>query len=268
MERTSRNRRVLSGKPSSRGVNRTPDAWFDKKLARYALAGGALLAAPLAAKADIIYSGALDEVASDGGSISVSMDSSATIDFTLNTYLWNYGGYGSFGGESYTEPNTGTTLESAPLASGASVGSGNTFGGAFTLFEDYGYYSEYSYEYSSSGCGYKGEYPCYATGYSGPYYNTYGSWPDSGTPYYLGVSFTRGGQTYYGWAEVATYVTTGSAEVVLYGYAFNDVAGASILAGEMTNPVPEPKPTMALLALGAVGVMALRRRRNAARKPA
>ena len=45
-------------------------------------------------------------------------------------------------------------------------------------------------------------------------------------------------------------------------YAYEDVAGASILAGDMGSPaIPEPG-SLALAGLAAAGVMAARRRRR------
>lgn len=78
------------------------------------------------------------------------------------------------------------------------------------------------------------------------------------TPFdgYLGFSLDAGGGNfYYGWAHIQT---TGSAQFTLFGFAYEDTANTPIGAGV----VPEPAHTAALLATGAVGLAALRKRRQ------
>ena len=71
---------------------------------------------------------------------------------------------------------------------------------------------------------------------------------------FLGLKFDFIGETFYGWVGVEVDQTDYTATVT--GYAYEDTGG-DILAGE----VPEPSP-LALLAMGATGVAALRRRRK------
>jgi hypothetical protein len=89
-----------------------------------------------------------------------------------------------------------------------------------------------------------------ATTPSGPWYGFSG-------PGYLGLSFTAGSQQYLGWAELQLDSSAPSA--TLLGYAYNDQAAAPINAGD-TGAAPEPA-SLSLFALGAAGVLALRRRR-------
>ena len=74
---------------------------------------------------------------------------------------------------------------------------------------------------------------------------------------YLGVEFQIAGQTHYGWVQID--VNDEANEATINGYAYEDVAGAAIHAGT----VPEPG-SLAMLAIGAAGIAARRRRKAAA----
>jgi hypothetical protein len=82
---------------------------------------------------------------------------------------------------------------------------------------------------------------------------------------FAGIRFTQAGNTHFGWIRL--HVTTGPSDAVTataIDWAYNDVAGASILAGEgVTAATPEPSTvSMALLAAGAAGVLSWRKRRK------
>lgn len=113
-----------------------------------------------------------------------------------------------------------------PLAAGAPITLANTTSSSTALMK------------SSSG----------PPSYSGPWANT-----SSG---YLGLKFTTSGQTYLGWADISIDRATPS--LTLHSYAYNDTPNTSIAAGQ----VPEPS-SLALFAAGAVGILALRKRRKA-----
>jgi hypothetical protein len=245
---------------------------FDRKLARYALAGSALLAAPMAADAEIVFSGPVDEVVSNGGYLSVSFDKSAETDFTLTAELYNSGGGYYATAEGYTFVGS----DSAGVTIGAVTGNIGPSTYLPTVgYMSLNYYETYyddvekyrSYQYS---CGHSNfGRTDYCTGYSyyyveeGPYVESGGVLPiDSGSPYYLGFDFTRSGNTFYGWAQVETYVTANSAEVELIDYAYNNTPSTPILAGDEASPVPEPS-SIALFAMGAAGLAVLRRRTQA-----
>ena len=72
---------------------------------------------------------------------------------------------------------------------------------------------------------------------------------------YLGVRFDIGGNTHYGWIQVQVPADVTFATIT--GYAYEDVADAQITAGA----IPEPG-SLALLAIGAAGLAAWRKKRN------
>ena len=82
---------------------------------------------------------------------------------------------------------------------------------------------------------------------------------------YLGIRFnnTATQQVDYGWILLSTNAPQGNPATIL-GYAYNNTAGGSILAGQ----VPEPGTTAMLglgtVGLGAAGLRAWRRRQQAA----
>lgn len=80
----------------------------------------------------------------------------------------------------------------------------------------------------------------------------------SGGPGFLGLQITLGGQLHYGWAQAALNADSSAPNTfTLFDYAYESDANTPIQAG--AKPVPEPS-TIALLAAGATGVVALRRR--------
>jgi len=77
----------------------------------------------------------------------------------------------------------------------------------------------------------------------------------------IGFEFTATDGTHYGWADVL--ISDGS--LTVNEWAYNATPGASIPAGEDAGPVPEPAQSatgLGLLALGAAGVSAYKRRRQ------
>lgn len=93
--------------------------------------------------------------------------------------------------------------------------------------------------------------------------STGGQWPSNLVdPRFVGLQFLIGGQTHYGWARVGVDVDgpAGVAQGVVYDWAYDDTPGAAITTPG-TASVPEPS-SLALFALGAAGVAALKRRRR------
>jgi hypothetical protein len=100
---------------------------------------------------------------------------------------------------------------------------------------------------------------------------------------YLGLAFTIHGKTHYGWARLSVHVVSHRfISSTLTGYAYETIAGKSIIAGKtkgpaddptnddfgsgasQTSPIPDKsKPaTLGMLALGAQGVPLWRRKES------
>ena len=85
-------------------------------------------------------------------------------------------------------------------------------------------------------------------------YNGYGGFGSTAGPVrgFIGIRFAAAGNTHYGWVDL----TVGEAEgIIFHGAAFEDTPDTAIEAGA----IPEPG-SLALLAVGAAGLMGRRRR--------
>jgi hypothetical protein len=221
---------------------------LDSKLVRYALAGSAVLGAPAAADATIIYSGVVNSniVVSGGGpassSLPVTLDGSLT-DFTLAV---DVGMGGDLARTSVSGP--GSTYFVADgvgpqaLTLGTLISAANATGPGGFLSRSFA---------------------------SSPFSAKSGNWSADAGPGvevsgYLGLEFDISGSAHYGWAQLVIAVdgTLGPlASVTLVDYAYEDQPGVGIMAGETVSAVPEPSG-LALFAMGAAGLMALRRIRQ------
>ncbi|BBO86543.1 hypothetical protein DSCO28_71090 [Desulfosarcina ovata subsp. sediminis] len=96
---------------------------------------------------------------------------------------------------------------------------------------------------------------------AGRSFNDYGYWTGlGGQSGYIGVEFGVNNK-YYGWIEVS--INAAGDTLTLHSWAYEDEAGKAIAAGDTGSPVPIPG-SLALLASGAAGLAALRRRKAAA----
>jgi hypothetical protein len=202
---------------------------FEKKLIRYTLVGSALLGFPLASHAGIVYSGLLN--------VNMGPDSIEYVDIDgLAISAVSSPGAdftiqtSSFRSNSFTNVGGigGTFFNDGltPLAAGASITLANT---------------------SSDNNGSLSKSP----NYQGPWANLTGS-------AYLGIRFQISGEDHFAWAQLA--ISPSASSVLLKDFAFNDAAGEGINTGQQA---PEPA-SLLLFATGAAGILALRRRRNAA----
>jgi hypothetical protein len=115
----------------------------------------------------------------------------------------------------------------------------------------------------------------YGFGTAGPFYTSYGPWREA-THSYLGLRFTIGGQTHFGWARLNVASTAKGVYAAVTGYAYETVPNKPIVTGKTSgsaknrtsassNPASSngSKPASAslgLLAYGSLGLDAWRRR--------
>jgi hypothetical protein len=113
---------------------------------------------------------------------------------------------------------------------------------------------------------------------SGTEYGSTGRWRNVSNRF-LGLKFTISGQVHFGWARLSVVSGNGKITAALTGYAYETVAGKPILAGQTKgpdetaalanknvaaplSPSSEQFPSLELLALGASGLTAWRKREN------
>jgi hypothetical protein len=210
---------------------------FEKRLVRYAMAGSAVLGVPAVSHASTIFSGSVNQQITSGNSpFALSLDGSA-IDFTISASGTEVQVYPQ-NGATFLAPSDGSNPYA--LAAGAEI-------------------------YANAVTTTTGKLSAYVTY---PEHLYVGNWSHTGSPAYLGVVFQISGATHVGWAQIATSVTTTMASAELIDYAYNSVAydgtnavASSIAAGDTGAPEPS---SLALYALGAAGIAALRRRRKSA----
>ena len=207
---------------------------FEKRLVRYAMAGSAVLGVPAVSHAStILFQSVNQPITTSNSPFAVSFDGSAT-DFTIAASEIGVQGVQAYvqNGSVFLGPAGFNPLA---LAMGAEIYANSTTTSIGKL----------------------------ATVYNSGYY---GNWPHTGSPAYLGVVFQISGATHVGWAQIATSVSSAMSSAELIDYAYNTVAydgtnavESSIAAGETGTPEPS---SLALYALGAAGILALRRRRK------
>ncbi|MFN7919530.1 MAG: PEP-CTERM sorting domain-containing protein [Bryobacteraceae bacterium] len=218
-------------------VARDPRSGFDKKLAAYALAGGALFGIPEAASAGVIVvvpqTPIAISVATGEGSahLDLDLDGDLTTDFTIHAVSTpGEGNSNGYYNEIYATAAAGNALvvtgKKNYFARGYTTGTlpapGASFNYGGTLLKAYDY--------------------------GGPIF-TSGDWMNSlRESRFLAVQFLHNGSLTGGWIEIATAI--GSADAQINSWAYDDPAVA-----------PEPS-SMALFAAGAAGVAAFRRRKK------
>ena len=199
----------------------------------YTAAGGASLAVVASAGAEIIYSG-LQNLTVNAPLIG---SNSVHINIGTGAGIYAVAFRDSFSGTSVVRlvgGGSNAVMRSGALrnvASGVAISGGGSFAGGAAAFG------------ITSGGG-------------------FGNFSPSNTGF-AGVRLNDPLGTHFGWIRL--HVNSGSSMTVI-DWAYNDVAGAPINAGDQsTTAVPEPSTmTMVLLGAGSAGVLAWRRRRNEA----
>jgi hypothetical protein len=134
---------------------------------------------------------------------------------------------GGFANPSFAGGAGNSTVYASGLAPSNSISAGLMFGGQTSFSPSYG---NYAYVGSANGAG-----------------------------DILGIQFSIGGATHYGWAQI----TISGADTTLHGFGYNSTPGAASHAIDtIAAAVPEPSSIM-LFAMGAAG-LGMRRKRKAA----
>ena len=221
---------------------------FERKLAIYVLASGAMLGVPVAAESATIYSGLMNITVNSSDATPyyvLDVDGNGVDDFQLDAIeQFNVSEVNATGLNDNRVFTTGLGFEALNL------------GGSTTL---------------------PGNLKTYQAGklsrtYYGNSYNpvgTKGQWSPDGDPGYLVLMFDIDGNTHYGWAQVRAYTNSGNlGEVWPSSFTLVDWAWESTPGGSIHIPgaeIPEPS-TLSLFALGAAGILAWRRRQKAVKQ--
>ncbi|QDT67750.1 PEP-CTERM motif protein [Planctomycetes bacterium MalM25] len=195
--------------------------------AAYTLAAGAAVGAAGSADAAIVYSGVQDIPVGQFGSQDLNLDGDAYNDILLKNYVFgggNYqGAYVNFFPGKVVGFSAGLNYASA-LAEGDLIDSTTTAGGPFSASLAYGAANPNAEFNSADGA-------------------------------FIGLEFPINAVSHFGWVRVTIDNAAGS--FVINDWAYESEPGVGITAGA----VPEPG-SLGLLAAGAAGVAALRKRRR------
>jgi hypothetical protein len=207
---------------------------LEKRLAAYAVAGGAALVAGSEAKADIIWSGPQN--------ISVGVNQTVNIDL-------NGDGQNDF---SFIQNGNNSLVLNCVLSGDKSVPDS---GGSYVANLAFGTVIDGSQTYSQNLNLLTNNGAKIKPVFSGNFYNTHG---------YIGVEFTDlSSQNHFGWIGFTGGPASGQPTGTITDWAYESDPGDPITAGETT---PEPT-SLALLALGAAGVAVWRGRKALASRP-
>lgn len=178
-------------------------------------------------------------------------------DPTVDGYLQAFGPYtfGASGASFYFLQGYNETA--AGVGQLAIVGGGNISlagfaAGAYNYPSNLAYGANISTQSFGVAAGNRGDM-AWGSGYANSQFTTAGTG-------YIGFQFDLGGGTQYGYAEVVVNGVPDN-RATFVQYSWGDV-GEAITAGQVASAVPEPG-ALGILALGAVGVGAWRRRRQA-----
>lgn len=194
----------------------------------YSLAAGAAAGVAGTADAAIQYSGTQDINIAQFNSLNLQIDGDVNGDILLKNYVFGSAPYQgalvNFAPGKVVGFNAGLNYATA-LSAGALVDATTTSGGPFAASLAFG-----------------------AANPNAQFNNVTGA--------FIGLTFPIGASNHFGWVRVS--IDNAAGTFVVNDWAYNTVAGEGIRAGQ----VPEPT-SLGMLAAGAAGVAAMRRRRAA-----
>jgi hypothetical protein len=215
-------------------------AQLEKKLAAYSLAGAAALIFPAASKASVVVVN-VDQGFSETSSFSFAGSPFAG-DITISASVEP-----GFDGTPNNEISVSTTGGAEILMDSSTPGANVAALGASTLIDP-----------TSANWGTGGKMVGYDTTDS---FFSGGDWSYTGTPdSILAFEYEGTGGLHTGWAEIGTTANGATSSFEILSYAYDTVAGQAISTPASLTPEPSALP---LLALGGIGLIALRRRRSA-----
>jgi PEP-CTERM motif len=220
-----------------------------KRRVAYSLAAGAAaLSGARPAEAEVVYSGLQNESVAQGSALQLDVDDFGGWDVLLKNYV--------FGGGNYQ----GATVRYAPgqLVGFSSISNGYAYVTALSAHD--------VIDSTTVGPSFFGSMAYGGANPSAQF--------NSVSNAFVGFSFLSGSQLTYGWARVDVDNSAGTLVVKDWAYDAPALEGGSasgdapllggILAGDTGNGfVPEPG-TLGMLAIGATGLLGLRRRRKPA----
>ena len=220
---------------------------FTKRLAGYSLTAGVVLASGGKAQGAITYSGPMNHpFGSDYGSY----------DLTMEGFSPEARFRGAFNAGTSMYSTNAARFDVKKLNNNFRVNAGGTM-----------YYSIYNLPFSNrvgpnnnTPSASNGVFYSVSAGTMGPVH--YGFWTHDGQSGYFGFSFdleNATSDTVYGWGQVERIDACNGS---LLGWAYED-SGADIHVGDTGAPVIPVPSALGLAALGAAGVLSIRRRKKA-----
>ena len=195
------------------------------KIKNYSALSGAVLMSS-AANANIVYTDIdPDSLSIDGSVMEIDMDNDGSAEFFM------FAGAGDFssGSYGYKWAPIGPMVSYASVAKG-SQGSVYAYVGAYSASQNIGSNLDFFFPASLGDRAVLGN--AFSYNPASVMFGTAGEFVNEGEKF-IGVRFNISDSTHYGWIRVDLHMTSDSTSLVVLDYAYEDVAGDSIMSGEM-----------------------------------